>query len=138
MGNVLNNPWHRCGAVVARLGVNAATLIWAIVVLLKDDALAPASYGSMLTSLAPENVWAIGFGILSSVMLYRLLARSKPNRLGIIGYAILLGAWGFVEVIIVFVQRPIQPTATATVSVIFMLALYGFVANPKVRPDAAA
>lgn len=138
LSTVLCNPYHRCGAVVARLAVNGATLLWSIVVLIKEDALSIVSYGPMLTRYAPENVYALFFGALSAFMLWRLIRKSKPHPIGIVGYAILLLAWGFVECVLLFVQRPIQPTATATVTVIFLLALFGFVASPKVRPDAPA
>ena len=138
MTSVLRNPYYHAGVIVARLAVNVATLIWSVVVLGWENALAPASYGAILTNLAHENLWAAGFGILSLCSLYRLCRKSPPHPIAIVIYGALLLAWGFVEVIILFVQRPLQPTATATVSVIFALALYSFVANPKSRPDATA
>ena len=81
----LRNPYYRAGAVVARLAVNGATLIWALVVLAKDDALAVSSYGKMLTRDIPENVFAVFFAVILAVLICRLIRKSKPNPLGIIG-----------------------------------------------------
>jgi hypothetical protein len=130
---VLCHKYHRAGAVIARLSVNTATLIWSIVVLISDDALAPTPYGRTLLLLMPEDAWGWSFLCLSSVMICRLLAQSKPHPLGIIGYMILLLAWGYVEIVMLMMQRPLFPTAVATVSVITALAVYGFVANPRPR-----
>lgn len=136
LGSVLHHKHHRCGAVVARLAVNFATLIWSVVVLVKPNALAPTAYGPMLTRFASEDLYAIAFGTLSICMLYRIFRQSPPNPIGILAYGALLLAWGFVWAAIVFVADPLQPTATATVSTIFVLAFYGFVANPKRGSDA--
>ncbi len=122
--------------MIARLAVNAATFLWALVVLFSDNALDGTPYGRTLLSLMPKNAWGLWFLLLSSTMIYRLLAQSKPNPIGIIGYAILMLAWGYVEITLL-IQHPLFPTAVGPVSVITALAIYGFVANPRPRCDAA-
>ena len=134
---ILHNPYHYCGAIIARVSVNIATIIWSLVVLANKDALAPTPYGELMTRYVHEDVWAAFFLAIASLMLYRIIRKSRPHAVGIIGYLILLIAWGYVEIVMLLVQRPFFPTAVATVSVITVLALYGFVANPRTRDVAA-
>lgn len=138
MNAIFNNPYHPCGAVLARVAVNFATLIWSIVVLLIDDALRPTPYGLMMVSYMPEDFYAWFFLTISLVMLYRIFRQSKPHALGIIGYGILGAAWLYVDVIVIFFQRPMYPTATAWVTVGTVIAVYGFVANPRTCRHVAA
>ncbi len=137
MNAIFHNRYHPCGAVLARVAVNIATMIWAIVVLVFEDALAPTPYGPMLKRYLPEDVYAGFFLAITIVMLYRIFAQSKPHPLGIVGYGILGAAWLYVDVIVLFFQRPMFPTATAWVTVGTMIAVYGFVANPRTCPHVA-
>lgn len=134
---IIKNRWHYCGAVIARLGVNVATLIWALVVLLNDDALAIASYGHVATTYVSEDTYGWFFLIVSVTQLYRIVRQSKPNPIGVIGYGAMLAGWAFVDGYILFAQRPMQPTAMGCVTVVMLAAVYAFVANPRTRCDVA-
>lgn len=133
MPHIFHNPYHYCGAVIARLAVTFATAIWSVVILSKTNALGPTTYGPTLTELAPENVYGGVFLALSVGLIYRLLRPSKPHWLGIIAYALLFFKWLFILAFIYFNDGPIWPTTFSTVTVITVLALYSFVALPKKR-----
>lgn len=135
MTSVLCNPYHRAGAVVARIAVCSATLIWSLIVLTVDNALAPTSYGAALTKYVPEDAWGIGGALVSGGMLYRIIAKCRPHPVGIIGYGAMLLWWGFVAAVLLLSQRPVQPTATACVLVITVLAVQAFIATPRRGPD---
>lgn len=131
VNTIINNPFHYAGAVVARISVNSATILWAVVVLFFDEALEVTPYYRYMPPYVHEDVWAWFFLTLSSFMLWRILRQHKPHPVGIIGYGILGAAWLFVDVILIFFQRPIYPTSLSWVTVGAALAIYGFVANPK-------
>lgn len=139
MNAILHNPHLNSAAVVARLTVNAATLIWSVAVMLSPEGLRATAYGGYILSLAPAWAWGVFYLSVSAIMLYRLVVhpKSKPHPLGWVGYAILFASWGFVEVVLLLFARPFQPTAIATVTVITALAAYGFIANPRARDVAS-
>ena len=131
MSHLLKNPYHYCGAVIARLAVSVATAIWSLVILSKTNALGPTTYGPTLTELAPENVYGGFFLALAVGLIYRLCRPSKPHWLGIVSYGILFFKWMFILAFICFNDGPIWPTTLSTVVVIAVLALYAFLAMPK-------
>lgn len=135
MTSILRNPYHRAGAIVSRLAVCSATLVWSLIVLTVDNALAPTSYGSIMTRYIPEDAWGFGGALVSGSMLYRIIAKSKPHPIGAVGYGAMLLWWGFVAAVLLVSQRPVRPTATACVLVIVAMAIHAFVANPRRGPD---
>ena len=134
MNAILHNPYHYTGAVLARAGAAGATLLWSLIVLGNEGALVVTSYGALLASIAHENTYGWSFGALSVALLYRLVRHVLPRwYIDSIGYLVLFAAWGFVDSILWWTQRPIQPTATSTVTLTTALALYAAVALPRVR-----
>jgi hypothetical protein len=134
----LRNPYHNSGAIVARLAVSVATLIWSVIVLLVDDALRPTSYGDILTRYASEDMYAWAAFCAAAPSIYRIVRQSRPHPLGIVGYVMMMAGWGFVASILILSQRPIQPTSTACTLTITALAVYAFLANPRLKGSDAA
>lgn len=134
---ILNHPYHYCGAVIARLAVCSATLIWALVVMVEQNALAQTRYGAPLTAVAGEN-WIAGmFGVLALGLIFRIFRPSPPNPWGILAYLALALLWIYADIMILAV-RPWQPTSIAWCSVGSVLAAYALVANPRPGARCAA
>jgi hypothetical protein len=138
MNAILRNPHHKSGAVIARIAVTAATIIWSIVGLYNDGVLLPAPYGPMMLRYGPEAAYGWFFLSISSFMLYRIVRQSKPHPVGIIGYGILGVGWLYVDVVLWLFVRPMYPAALAWVTVGTALAVYAFIANPRGAPHVAS
>jgi hypothetical protein len=130
MNAILRNPYHFCGAIIARLAVCGATILWSLIVLVRKDALAPTAYGSIMLGLAPEDVFAWAYLLLACALVWRIFARRPPHWFGIVAYGILMCAWGFVDIVL-WLTRPWQPTAIAWVTPGAALAVYAFLANRR-------
>ena len=135
--NPFSNPHYLAGSVLARLAVNFATLIWSIVVLSTRDVLisAPTAY-AWVTGYVHEDLLASALGALALTQLIWLAAHWPPIRwhgapVCSLGYGTMAAAWAFALGTIIFGSRPIQPTSTACVSVVVMLALFAFVSNAR-------
>lgn len=127
---IFHHPYHYCAAVIARLAVCGATLIWALVVMVEQDALAQTRYGAPLTSVVGEN-WLAGiFGVLSVAMIWRIFNPSPPNPWGVLAYLAMALLWIYADVMIL-AARPWQPTAIAWCTVGSVLAAFALVANPR-------
>lgn len=128
---IFHSRFHAPEAIVARLAVCAATLIWSVVVLLDPDALGRMRYGAVLATLAPG--WALGsfWGAIALVLVTRIWRDSQPHWIGVAGYGSIMVAWLFVAIFLWLAQRPLLGTAVATVSPIAALAVYAFLASPR-------
>src|SRR5262245_36453767 len=92
---MLRNPYYAPAGYLARLSVNIGTLIWAIVVLLRDNALDGRRwyvYQNML-ALMEEDYWGWLAIVLVTVGLYRLVIKAKPTWWGALGYGVLMVFW---------------------------------------------
>mgnify|MGYP003382258390 CR=1 FL=1 len=132
MNAILHNPYHYSGAMVARVGVAGVTALWSILVLSGTDALAPTAYGPALVQFAHENVYGLIFLSLSGALLVRAFLQTHPRwYVDGAGYFSLFASWAFVDAIIWFAHRPIQPTSASTVTLTTALALYAALAMPR-------
>lgn len=131
MRRLLDNPHHYAGAIVARVIVNVATIIWSVVVLAESNALAVTPYGRIMTAYVREDIWAAAFLALACALLWRVVAQCKPHPLGAVGYLAILALWAFVDVVLLLVQRPLYPTSISWVTAGCVAALWAFIANPK-------
>jgi hypothetical protein len=133
--DALRNPYLLAGAVVARLAVNLATVIWATIVLAKADALTPFAGYYWLLRIAHENVWAGGLCAVALYQMYRLIIHAKPHKYGL-GYALMALFWMYVWWSIVVNPGPIWPAAFACVTTIGLVAVFAFISNPKATRHA--
>jgi hypothetical protein len=135
---LMDNPYFYSGSMVAQIAVDGGTLLWAILVVSKEAAL--ASGGSSIAWLFSEfeEDWLAYFFLLLAFTQLLWLALKLPPlwmtkrfHWGSVGYAVLSLWWSFVALNALFGPRPLQPTAAALTFTVSMLALYAFVANPK-------
>lgn len=127
---IFRNPYHYCGTLIARLCVCSATILWAGIVLWQRNALAPTSYGSVVTQWANEDVYGWLYMTTAAVLLYRLFRQSPPHWVGILGYGVLMVSWLFVAIML-WLHRPFQLTSIAWVTPGAALAVFAFVGNRK-------
>lgn len=131
LNRVFHHPYQYSGAVIAKLSVCVATLVWAALVLLYPDATAAnPNYRHMLRLLPDEDLWAWGLGAVSILLLIRIVLCTRPHRIGVAGYFILGLFWVYLWLGLVLSPR-VWPTGTAASTVVMVLALYAFIANPK-------
>lgn len=128
---ILHNPYQYSATILAKGAVNIANICWCVVVLLKEDALSPFSSYRPMLALFPEDVWAWGLLVLSSIMLYRLVRCMQPRKLGFLAYMLVVGFWSNIWWGIVIQPGPFWPAAFASVTVVVLLALFAFISNPK-------
>lgn len=137
MRTILNSPHFYGASVLARLVVNAVTIVWCVIVIVKRDALASshAAY-AWIGEYVEENALATGLFVLCCVQIIWLVAKLPPLRSGPIvwgslGYGLLSAFWLFVTLSAALAPTGIQPTATALGFGVAAMAVYAFVSNPK-------
>lgn len=131
LARMFQNPYQYSATILSKGCVNIATILWAIVVLAKKDALAPFSGYRPMLSLMSEDYWAIVMIVTSVTMLYRLVTCKPPRKIGIIAYMLLGGFWANIWWGIVIQPGPFWPAAFGSVTVVLVLSLFAFIANPK-------
>jgi hypothetical protein len=99
METLYNHRYYSPVAVTLRTLTCLATIIWAIVVLLKTDALNGTTLGPSMTAYLHEDWYGIGFLALAGGLLWRLWKQSKPMPVLQIGYAIQTAAWGYIWIL---------------------------------------
>lgn len=129
------HPYLYSASVVARACVCLATILWGGFVLFHANALGQnPNYARMLTFVGNEDAWAWAFGILAGGMLWRLLACKPPRGVGIVAYAILALFWSYLWWGLVMSDKP-WPAGASSGTVVALLALYGFISNPRPLDD---
>ena len=128
---IFHHPYQYSGAVIAKLSVCVATLTWAALVLYYPNAtISNPNYSHMLRIIPNEDVWAYTLLIIAGLLLFRILLCRPPHRVGVAGYFALGLFWTYLWLGLVFAPR-VWPTGTAASTVVVVLALYAFIANPK-------
>lgn len=139
IASLLDNPYQYSGQVVAKLSVNLATMIWALVVLLKPDALKawPGSFNEVLH----EDLFAGTLLLLAVVAVARLLYKTSPRKLGACVYGVFLLLWLYtLATLLIAIQTGItaaRPGQLAGVTIVTILAVFAFVSNPKRHRDGS-
>ncbi|MCC6489136.1 MAG: hypothetical protein IT364_16675 [Candidatus Hydrogenedentes bacterium] len=129
--HIFHHPYQYSGAVIAKLSVCTATLMWAALVLFYPNATANnPNYQHMLRLLPDEDLWAGVLGTLALLLLLRIILCLRPHRIGVAGYFVLGLFWMYLWLGLVLSPR-VWPTGTAAGTVVAALALYAFIANPK-------
>lgn len=133
--SLLENPYHYSGAVLARVTVCIATMLWSAIVLVKQDALAQW-LGAALFSLAQyENPIAAGFFMVAGVGLYRIIYQSKPIRVGACIYGLMALLWSYTFITLILAvytgETTLRPGQVSAIFVVTVLALFAFITNPK-------
>lgn len=124
----LPNPHYRSISVVSKLGVNVATLIWALILVTNPHPLGLTAIAG-ITDWVPARCLGIMVGALCVVQLWWLLRRLPPLPGGVIGYAILFMGWATIGYAMLL-SDPADPIALAGVSLICLTALVALVTNP--------
>lgn len=141
VASLLDNPYQYSGQVVAKLCVNAATAIWATVVLVKPDALRAWPGAAFTGSLYTEDVFAAVLLIVSALAIVRLFRQRRPLLLGACAYGLMLLLWLYTwTTLVIAIGNGItatRPGQFAGVTVITALALFAFVSNPKRKRDGS-
>lgn len=141
VASLLDNPYQYSGQVVAKLSVNLATMIWALVVLLKPDALARWPAPLFVDNPICENILAGALLLLTVIATIRLVYKASPRKLGACVYGIFLLLWLYtLATLLIAVQTGItaaRPGQLAGVAVVTILAVFAFVSNPKRHRDGS-
>ncbi len=141
VGRLLDNPYQYSGQVLAKLCVNVATIIWALVVLVKPGALRVWPGALFSGDQSGEDVLAIVLLLLCAAALWRLLKRSRPLTAGACVYGVLLLLWLYTfATLLVAVHTGLtapRPGQLAGVTVVTALAMFAFISNPKRRRDGS-
>lgn len=128
---VSHHPYQYSGAVIAKIAVCMATLVWAGLVLTYPNATASnPNYAHMLMIVPNEDVWAAVLGTVAAMLLLRVVLCRRPHRIGVAGYFILGLFWTYLWLGLLLSPK-VWPTGTAAGAVVMVLALYAFIANPK-------
>ena len=90
---VFSNPYHYTGAIMARIAVCIATIVWSVIVLIKSDALVRWPGASWVTQYIGEDSLAWGVLVLALLGLYRVVYQAKPVRLGACIYCSMALLW---------------------------------------------
>lgn len=127
LARFFENPRHLGGTVFAMLMTNAATLIWAAIILAKDDALATSGARiAFITAYVPENALAAFFG---GIALFEMLALWKWRGwswLVASGYGLMSLAWSSIFFANMLAPGPIYPQSTALSAVMGFAAFFAF------------
>lgn len=138
---LLNNPYQYSGQVIAKLAVNFATIIWALVVLFKPDALRTWPGSVFSGSIYAEDVLALVLLLLCAIALVRLFTHRRPLALGACVYGLLLLLWLYTwTTLIVAVYNGVtaaRPGQLASVTIVTALAMFAFISNPKRKRDGS-
>lgn len=137
--SIWRHPHHYAASIVAKLATNAATLIWALVVLAKPNALNPNrfSFYQLMLDFAPEDVYAWTAIALSLIGILRIVMKATPHWWGGIGYFVQMIFWMYIAyTYTVLSSLPLRPATAAWLLVGALLAIYAFVANPRTYPHA--
>jgi len=133
--DIFSNPYHYSGAILARLSVSVATMIWCVVVLVKRDALIRWPGSNVITSFLGEDLFACGMLVLSFIAVYRLLRQSKPVRLGVCIYCLMALLWVYTLATLVLAiyggETALRPGQVSAILVVTVLSLFAFIVNPK-------
>lgn len=111
---------------LARVCVNLATITWSVVVLARDEALAPRLYiYHQMLGIMAEDYWAFIGLFVGIIGLWRLIRRSPLVWWGAIGYWLLMVFWVFLAAAIVNTDfLVVTPAALASIVVISLLSIY--------------
>lgn len=135
---LLHNPHQYAAAVLAKLGINFATILWSVIVLAREDALGKLPGYARLTSLFHEDVVAAGLLVISIIASARLFTKARPMALGAIVYGLLCLYWLFLWSLLVIDiwngMTPLRPGQFSTLTLTALCGLFAFIANPK-RPN---
>lgn len=135
MANLLDNPYHFAGALVARMITIFASAVWATVILLQENALQRWPITLVIHSDFRENALATIVLLVAFWSAVRIIRKDPPSKYGVWLYGALMLVWVYTLVtlcIVIYIgQIPMTPGQFAAVTTITMAAIASFVANPK-------
>ncbi len=126
---IFTNPHFRAVNVFSKLVTNGACIVWAIVIVLSQDALSRTSY-RWIANYVHEDLLAASVMLLSIAQVVGLLMRLAPRRFGNFGYGVMMTWWLFVWYS-VLIYEPTPPTALAGVSAIVACAVFACISWPR-------
>lgn len=143
--DLLRNPHQYAAAILAKICVNLATMIWSVIVLSDRDALSRWPGYSIIHAfdfygnVGGERVLAIALLIMSIFGLLHLIRRSVPIPIGSLLYAAMLLVWLYVWFSIIFYSHEVYsgPSQFASVTIVTALAVFAFISNPKANINGA-
>ena len=135
----LTSPYYFAGGYLSRFFVNIATLLWAAIVLYREEALNQkwSVYRGMV-NIMPEDYWAWIALAATAFGMYRLCRKVRPSWWGAIGYIMQMLFWVFLASSLYTVDTPLlaSPAATAAITVIALLSIHAAASNSKVRRES--
>lgn len=128
---LFRHPYLYSGSVLAKACTLLGTVVWCGIVLVFPQAMSTnRNYEHMLRVLPSEDAWAIGFLVVALPLTWRLSSCARPRKLGILGYALLALLWTYLWWGTVINGQP-WPAAASASTVMMVLSLYAFIANPR-------
>lgn len=132
---VFENPYHYSGAIIARLAVSFATIIWSVVVLFKQDALIRWPGSNIINNFIGENTFAGAMLFLALVAIYRLIYHAKPVKIDSCIYFLMALLWVYtfasLAMAIYYGETTLRPGQLSAILAVTVLSLFAFIANPK-------
>ncbi len=133
--SIFENPYHTSGALVARIAVSWATIIWSSVVMYKDDALKYWPGSDVVHMTGGEDHIAAILLVAAIIAQVRIVVHHRPMRTGSIVYAMMALVWVYSLITLVIAINTgvtiLRPGQLAGNAVIAALALFAFVSNPR-------
>lgn len=126
-----HNPYLYGAAVLARVSVSLATVVWGIILLAHDSAFATnPNYRHMLGLVPDEDFWGMTAIVLGCVLLFRLAQWKRPTAGSACGFAAINLLWAYLWWGIVTAGYA-WPTGASATTVVFGLSIYAFASNIK-------
>jgi len=132
---LLQNQYYAPAGYLARFSVNLATIIWAVVVLYRDNALGPRLYiYKYMVDVMPEDYWAWAGLVAAGMGMFRLVHRDRPRWWGALGYWVLMFFWVFLVAAVFFTDmETVTPAGLGSITTIAVLSVYASASHSRTQ-----
>ena len=132
---LLRNQYYAPAGYLARFSVNLATFLWGVIVLSRDNALAPRIYAyQYMVDVMPEDYWALVGMVAAGIGMFRLIHRDRPRWWGALGYFALMFFWVFLTAAIILADlAAATPAGLASITTIAILSIYASASHSRMQ-----
>ena len=131
--HALQNPYVYSSAIMAQLCTIAATMLWGVLIVVFPDAMGSNPNYTLLLELCPyEDVWGVGVMLVAAITCWRVCTHHSPMVFGVVGHGLLALLWTYLWWGLIMGDR-LWPTGISSATILMVLSVYAFIANPKRR-----
>jgi hypothetical protein len=135
--SLIHHPYYYSASVLAKLGTNLASILWALIVLFAPhyakEAVTPQRLQDIVNMInAPwpiDEIGAVGILTMCLVLIWCLVAHYKPIKLGVIAYTALAIFWLY-GAVVMWTANESPAGATSAITTVALLSVYALLANP--------